>query len=169
MKLNLKEIAVFSLLGTVMFVSKNVMEFLPNIHLLATFIIVFTVVYRAKAFFPITVFIFLEGAYSGFGIWWIPYLYIWYVLFGVTLLLPKNMKPKIAVPVYMITAAMHGYLYGTLYAPFQAFAFGLSLKGMIAWIIAGLPYDFVHGTSNLICATLVLPLAKVLRSVDRKF
>ena len=44
--ITLKEIAVFALLAAVMFVSKILMEFLPNIHLLAVFTIAFTVPLR---------------------------------------------------------------------------------------------------------------------------
>ena len=167
MKLKLKETVVFALLGTVMFVSKLAMEALPNIHLLATLIITYTVVYRYKAIYPITVFILLEGIVSGFTLWWIPYLYIWQILWAVTLLLPKNMKPKVAIPVYMVTAAMHGFLYGTLYAPFQALAFGMDFKGTLAWIAAGFPFDITHGISNFFCALLVIPLAKSLRRAEK--
>lgn len=167
MKLNLKEVALFALLGTLMFVSKLIMDILPNIHLLALFIVVFTVTYRQKALYPITVFIFLTGVYGGFSLWWIPYLYIWHILWAVVMLLPKKMRPEIAMPVYMIVAAMHGFLYGTLYAPFQCLAFGLSFDGMIAWIIAGLPWDFVHGVSNFVVGIAVLPLVKALKAIKK--
>lgn len=163
MKLTIKEIALYPLLGALMFASKLVMESLPNIHLLAMFIITFTVVFRKKAIIPIFIFIFLTGLFNGFGIWWFPYLYLWPLLWGVTLLLPRNMPDKIAMPVYMITAGLHGLLYGTLYAPFQALAFGLSFKGTIAWIISGLPFDAIHGLSNFCMAALVLPLSKILK------
>lgn len=162
-------ITVFSLLGTFMYLSKIVMEFLPNIHILALLIITFTVVYRWRAVFPVIVFIMLTGLLNGFSLWWIPYLYIWAPLIGVTLILPKNMPQKIAVPVYMAVGAMHGFLYGTLYAPAQAFLFGLDFKGTVAWIIAGLPWDFVHGIGNLFACSLVLPLAAPLKKVSQRF
>lgn len=152
-----------------MYLSKMVMEFLPNIHILALLIITFTVVYRWRAIFPIIVFIMLTGLLNGFGVWWIPYLYIWLPLWAVTLILPKNMPKKIAVPVYVTVGALHGFLYGTLYAPAQALLFGLDFKGMIAWIIAGLPFDFVHGIGNLLTCTLVLPLTIPLKKVSQRF
>ena len=43
MKLTTKEITVFAMLGAVMYESKIVMEFAPNIHLLGVFTISFTV------------------------------------------------------------------------------------------------------------------------------
>ncbi len=163
MKLTTKEIVLFPILGTIMFVSKLVMEFLPNVHLLAMLIIAYTVVFRKKAIIPVLIFVFLTGFYNGFGVWWFPYLYLWPILWIAALLLPENMPTKVAVPVYMITAALHGFLYGTMYAPFQAIAFGLNFKGMISWIVAGLPWDLVHGVSNFAIAGLTLPVVKVLR------
>ena len=91
MKLTIREMAVFSMLGALMFASKQIMALAPNIHLLGVFIIAFTVVYRAKALYPIYIYVLLEGMLGGFATWWIPYLYIWTVLWGVTMLLPKKM------------------------------------------------------------------------------
>ncbi len=141
MKLTVREMAVFGMLGAVMYASKFLMELAPNIHLLGVFTIAFTVVYRRKALYPIYVYVFLNGIFSGFASWWIPYLYLWAVLWGAVMLLPKNMPPKARPIVYMAVCAAHGFLFGTLYAPAQALLYGLSLQGMAAWIIAGLPWD----------------------------
>lgn len=146
-----------------MLVSKLALEFLPNVHMLAALTIAYTVVFRKKALYPIYVYVLLNGIVAGFSLWWIPYLYLWTVLWGVTMLLPKNMKPKVAVPVYMVTAALHGFLFGTMYAPAQAIMFGLSFKATISWIIAGLPWDAIHGVSNFFMAILVLPIVKTIR------
>ncbi len=159
MKLKLWEMVLLPLLGVVMYVSKILMEFLPNIHLLAMFITLFTVVFRVKALIPIYTFVFLTGLYAGFNLWWAPYLYIWTVLWAAVMLLPKNMSYPVATVVYIVVCGLHGLLYGTLYAPFQAFAFGLDLDGMIAWIIAGLPWDALHCIGNLLAAILIMPLA----------
>lgn len=163
------QITVFSLLGTLMYLSKMVMEPFPNIHILALLIIVYTIVYRWRAIFSIAVFVMLTGLLGGFGTWWVPYLYIWLPLWGVTLILPKNMPKKVAVPIYMLIGLLHGLLYGTMYAPFQALMFGLDLKGTIAWIISGLPWDLVHGIGNLLSCTLVLPLAIPLKKISARF
>ena len=150
-----------------MFASKLIMELFPNIHLLGVFTIAITVVYRQKALYPIYIFIFILGLWNGFAIWWIPYLYLWTVLWGITMLLPKKMPKKIAPIIYMTVCALHGFLYGTLYAPFQAFAFGMNFDSMIAWIIAGLPWDFVHGVSNFFCGLLIMPIILVLKRASQ--
>lgn len=149
-----------------MYASKMIMEIAPNVHLLGTFVIAFTIVYRKKALYPIYVFVLLTGVYAGFATWWIPYLYLWTVLWGVTMLLPRNIPKKMKPLVYMLVCAAHGFLYGTLYAPAQAFFFGLNFEGTIAWIIAGLPWDFVHGVSNFFCGILIMPIVRALRIAE---
>ena len=154
------------MLGAIMYASKLIMEIAPNVHLLGTFVIAYTLVYGKKALYPIYVFVLLTGVYAGFATWWIPYLYLWTVLWAVVMILPKNMPKKIRPFVYMTVCAAHGFLYGTLYAPAQAFFFGLNLEGTIAWIVAGLPWDFVHGVSNFFCGMLILPIVRVLRLAE---
>ena len=167
MKLTIREMAVFSMLGALMYVSKMIMEWAPNIHLLGVFVIAFTVVYRAKALYPIYIYVLLNGIYAGFATWWIPYLYIWAELWGMTMLLPKKMPKPVAVVVYSVVNALHGYGFGILYAPAQALLYGLNPKGMIAWIVAGFPFDVIHGTSNLICGLLIVPIVLVLQRLEK--
>lgn len=167
MKLNVKEIAVFSMLGAMMYASKVLMELLPNMHLIGVFIVAMTVVYRKKALYPLYVFVFVTGLLNGFATWWIPYLYIWAVLWGAVMLLPQNMPAKIKPVVYMIVCGLHGLLYGVLCAPAQAILFGLDFKGMLTWIAAGLPFDVTHCVSNLLCGVLIMPLASVLKKSEK--
>lgn len=152
-----------------MYASKLIMEMLPNVHLLGVFVIAFTVVYRKKALYPIYTYVLLNGVLCGFAAWWIPYLYLWTVLWGAVMLLPKRMPRKIRPIVYMTVCAMHGFLFGTLYAPAQAILYGLSFKGMIAWIIAGLPFDCIHGISNFFCGMLIMPIILVLRHTEERY
>lgn len=150
-----------------MYVSKMIMELLPNVHLLGVFIVAFTVVYRQKALYIIYTYVFLNGIFSGFAAWWIPYLYVWTVLWGAVMLLPRKLPRKAEPFVYMAVCAAHGFLFGTLYAPAQAILFGLSFQGMAAWIIAGLPWDCMHGISNFFCGILIMPLIYALRFAER--
>lgn len=157
---------MFGMLGAIMYASKLIMEVLPNIHLLGVFVVAFTVVYRKKALYPIYIYVLLSGIFGGFSAWWVPYLYLWTILWGAVMLLPKKIPKKIQPVIYMAVCAAHGFLYGTLYAPAQAIMFGLSFKGMIAWIIAGLPFDCIHGVSNFFCGILIMPIILVLRRVE---
>ena len=160
--LTVYELVLFAMLGALMFGSKVLMDALPNVHLVGMFIMVFTLVFRAKALIPIYIYVILVGVYSGFA-WWLPNIYTWAVLWGITMLLPRKMPTMVACIVYPAVCCLHGLIYGTMSAPVQALMFGLNFKQMIAWIITGLPWDAIHGVGNLCAGMLVLPLSKVLK------
>ncbi len=155
------------MLGALMFVSKAVMEFLPNVHLVGMLIVATTVVYRQKALYPLYVFVFLTGLFNGFAMWWIPYLYVWAVLWGMAMLLPKRMPKAVAPFVYAATSALHGLLYGVLYAPAQALLFGMRIEQIPAWIAAGFPFDVAHAIGNAVAGVLIVPVILLLRRIDR--
>lgn len=167
-KLRITEITVLSMLGALMCASYYLMQSLPNVHLLGVFIVAATVVFRAKALWAIYVFVLLAGITQGFGTWWIAYLYVWAVLWGMVMLIPKNMPKRVAPIVYMVVSALHGYLFGILYAPSQALLFGYDFNQTVAWVIAGFPFDLIHGTSNLICGVLIYPIILTLRRTLKK-
>lgn len=167
MKLSVKELIVYALLGALMYTSKLVLEFLPNVHMLAALTVAYTVCFRKKALYPIYTYVFLNGLFAGFSPWWIPYLYLWGILWAVAMLLPQDMPPKRAVPVYMAVCGLHGFLFGTMYAPAQAIMYGLSFKATITWITAGIPWDIVHGLSNICMGTLVLPISRAINRAQK--
>ncbi|MCQ2457494.1 MAG: hypothetical protein MJ142_02050 [Clostridia bacterium] len=167
-KLTAKEIAVFGMLAAVMFASKKAMESLPNIHLVGVFITAVTVVYRWKALYPLYTYILLEGLFGGFNTWWIPYLYVWTVLWGAVMLLPKHLPEKAKPFIYGGVCGLHGILFGILYAPSQALLFHFNFKTTVAWVVAGFPFDCIHGLSNLILGTLlIIPLIRIFRRFGR--
>ena len=166
--LSIKETVLFAMLGALMFVSKLLLEVLPNIHLLGMLTMVYTVAFRKKALIPIYVYVFINGIWAGFATWWIPYLYIWTVLWAVTMLLPQNPSRKAANIIYPLVCAGHGILFGVLYAPAQALLFGLDFKGMLAWIGFGFYWDIVQGIGNFAAGFLVYPLSKVLKGASYK-
>lgn len=166
MKLTVREIAVFSMLGSLMYASKVIMQMLPNIHLLGTLIVAITLVYRKKALYPLYIYIFLDGLLSGFATWWIPYLYVWTVLWGMAMLIPQRLHMGAKTVVCAVVCSLHGFLFGILYAPAQALLFGLSFKGMLAWIAAGFAFDIIHGISNLLCGFLIVPLSLLIKKIE---
>ena len=167
MKLTVKDIAVFGMLGALMYASDILMELLPNIHLVGVFIVSITVVYRKKALFPIYIYVLLNGIFAGFATWWIPYLYVWTVLWAAVMLLPKKIPEKAKPIVYMLVCGLHGLLFGTIYAPAQALLFGLDFDGMIAWIISGLPFDAIHAVSNFFFGILIYPITRILQRAEK--
>ncbi len=157
---------IFAMLGTLMFISKLVMEALPNIHLLGMLTMVYTIVFRRKALVPIYIYVFLNGLYAGFNAWWVPYLYVWTILWAVTMLLPKTMPKAVACAVYPLVCGLHGLSFGILYAPAQAVMFGLDHHQMIAWIVAGMPFDITHAIGNACVGILIFPLSELLKKLN---
>ena len=155
------------MLGMVMFVSKIVMEFLPNIHLLGMLTMVYTLTFRTKALIPLYVYVMVNGLYAGFSTWWIPYLYVWTVLWGVTMLLPKRMPKAMACIIYPLVCGLHGLAFGVLYAPTQALMYGLNWKMMVAWVLAGLPFDAIHAVGNVLAGLLIVPLVELMQRLMR--
>ncbi len=167
-KLSVKEITVFALLGTLMYLGDIFMEALPNIHLVGVLTVVYTVVFRKKALIPIYIYVFLTLLTNGFGIWSLPYLYLWTVLWGIVMLLPKRMPVWVQWIVYPFVCALHGIFFGTLYAPAHALIMGLDFDGMITWIMMGLSFDIMHAVGNFAGGLLIVPLKKVLSQLKKQ-
>jgi len=151
--------------GAIMFVSKFAMEGLPNIHPLTMLIVTLTVVYGIKALIPIYVYVFINGLFAGFGMWWLPYLYIWAVQCLITLIIPSNIPDRFAAVVYPLLCAFLGLTFGVMYAPAQAAIFGFSFEQTVLWIASGISFDILHMGGNFVIGLLVLPLSKLLRKL----
>ena len=163
-----RDITVFAALGAMMFLSRILMQWIPNVHVLGLFIAATTLVYRLRALIPLYAYVLLEGVFAGFSFWWLPYLYIWLPLWGMFMLIGKaKLSGQVRAPLYMLLAALHGLAFGALYAPAQALLFGLGLRGMVLWIMAGFPFDVIHAIGNFAAGTLIIPLAALLTKLDR--
>lgn len=163
------EMSIFSMLGALMLCSKVIMEALPNIHLLGMFTMVLTLVFRWRALIPIYIYVFLNGLFAGFNIWWLPYLYIWTILWAITMILPKRMPKWLSYAVYPVVCSSHGFLFGILYAPAQSMFFGLDFPETIAWISTGAVFDTIHGISNFAAGLLIVPFSSLLKRLCRKY
>ncbi len=166
--LSVRELVLFAMLGSLMFCSKLIMEALPNIHLLGMFTVVFTIVYRKKALIPIYVYVFLTGIYAGFAYWWFAHLYVWTILWGITMILPRKMPPAVSAVVYCIICCLHGLFYGALCAPAEALALGFDFEQTLAWIASGLAFDIMHAVGNTVAALLVLPMKELLLKLEKR-
>ena len=168
-RLTLFHLILFPLLAVIQFSSKQVLEVLPNVELVSTLTMVYTLVYRRLALIPIMLFVFLAGYFTGFGLWWFPYLYLWPILWGVTMLLPRRMPLWLAGAVYAAVCGLFGLAYGSLYAPFQCYVFlDGDWKRTLAWIAVGFPWDVTHAIGNAVLGILILPLAELLRRLEKE-
>ena len=164
-----RDIAVFGMFGAMMFATKYLMEILPNIHLLATFIGALTLVYRWRALIPLYIYILLDGLAHAFTPTWSAYLYIFLPLFFAFMLLPRRMPDPLKAVLYPTVAALHGLTFGLLYLPAWAIIYRLDTwEKMVAWLGAGAVFDITHMISNAAFGSLILPLSKLLARLDKK-
>ena len=168
-KTDLRQLIIFALLGVIMFLSKILMEALPNVHLLGALTITYTLVYRWRALIPLYIYVLLNGLFAGFDAWWVPYLYIWTVLWAAAMLLPKKMPKPLACVVYPLLCALHGAAFGILYAPAWAIIMKLDFKETIAWVIAGVPFDVMHIVGNAVAGLLIFPLSELLKRLESRY
>ena len=165
--LTIYEIAIFGMLGAMMMVSDILMNVIPNVHLVGVIIVVLTVVYRWKALFPIYIYILLIGLFDGAGLW-ATYAYVWAVLWGMVMLLPKRMPAWLAPIVYALVCGLHGFAFGFLLIPYQMTLFGFTLRQALVWWRFGFfTADIPHGIGNLVGSALVIPLVTLIRKLDR--
>lgn len=148
--------------GAIMYVSRVILAVLPNIHLLGMLVMTLTVVFRVKALIPIYIYVMLEGILSGFALWWYPYLYVWTVLWALTMLIPKRTPRKLMFVLFPVLCALHGFSFGILYAPMQAFLYGYNFEQTLIWIAKGSLFDITHGISNIFAGMLVLPFSELI-------
>ncbi len=148
------KMAADGLFAAVLFALQVSMLHLPNIELVSLMVILYTLVLGKRVLNILITFTILEGVFHGFGIWWVSYLYIWPILAGLTALLRQFDAPDWG---YGILSCLFGLSFGFLCSlPYIAGGRG----AMFAWWIAGIPFDLVHGISNLIIGLVLFRPAK---------
>lgn len=150
-KIKIKDIVTIGMMSAIMIAIQVAMAMLPlpNVELVSILTIVFTLVFGYKALYIIYIFVFLEGFIWGFHIWWINYLYVWTVLFIITMLLRHNRSSIF----WAVVAGAYGLGFGAL-CSIPYFLTGGIPTGMAYWV-SGIPFDIIHGISNFLI-TLVL-------------
>ncbi len=160
------ETVLFAMLAALMFCSKLALEALPNIELVGMLTILYTVVFRAKALIPIYLYVAVQLLVAGFDPYIMPYIYVWTVLWGLTMLLPRKMPKWAAMIAYPALCSFHGFAFGTLCTPLTGLLLGFDFDAMLAWIVSGfLSFDVIHGIGNLFMGILVYPLSELLKKL----
>ncbi len=154
-KPSLRELCILSLLGATMLALQVAASGLPNIHFTAVLMILTAVFFSWKSLYAIFVFIMLEGLVWGFGLWWACYWYLWPALVIPAILMRSCREPLI----WAIVAALHGLLFGALYA--MPFFFVGGWEMVLAKWISGIPFDLAHCAGNFVITLLLFkPLYK---------
>ena len=164
----LADLCIMAMMAAIMTVSDFAMNIISNVHLVGVLIVTLTVVYRHKALYAIYVYAFLIGLIEGIGLWWFPYLYVWTVLWGMTMLLPRRMPRWLAPIAYALVCGLHGFAFGFLWIPHQMVFMNFSWKMALSWWSVGfVTADIPHGIGNLVGSTLIVPLVTLIRKLDR--
>ena len=152
------ELTLFSLLAALMVALQVALMALPNVELVSLLTVLYTRRYEKKALIILYVFVLAEGLIYGFGLWFVNYLYVWTVLWGLTLLF-RRMEDLVG---WVILLGAYGLGFGLLCAIPYVFIGGPGYA--VSYFISGIPFDLTHGLANAVLAAILLrPLERIMR------
>ncbi len=162
--MKIKDIVIIGMLSAILITVQVVLAFLPNIELVSLLIILYTLVLGRKALYIIYVFAIVEGLVYGVGLWWFNYLYVWTVLYLVVRLL-RNQQSAL---LWAIVSGGFGLSFGAL-CSIPYFITGGIPSGMAYWV-AGIPFDLIHGASNFgIALGVFVPFHYVMKNMKKEY
>ncbi len=149
----LREMILLALLAALMFTTQVALAAIPNVHLVAVFVILAALLFGWSSLISVYIFVVLEGLVYGFTMWFINYLYVWTVLSVIAIVFRKNRSRWF----WSAVSGIFGLLFGAL-CSIPYFFIGGWAGGFSYWI-AGIPFDFIHCISNAVLAfVLLMPL-----------
>lgn len=171
-KLAIRDLCLVGLMVAVIEACKFAMASLPNIELTSFWLIMFTLCFGKRSLFAVPVFILIEGAVYGFGLWWVMYLYTWPLLVLVVFLLRKSDN----VLTWSLVSGVFGLFFGLLCAIpyFFTGAIGSNLangfRAVFAYWVAGIPFDLIHGVANFVLMLVLYhPMASIMKKARARF
>lgn len=163
MKLTLRQIALFGVLGALTFGAKVAMSALPNIEPVSLMVMLFAVVFGWKGLYPVYLYVAMEVLLYGINLWNINYLYIWTLLFIIAVF-ARGLKHPIW---WALIAGIFGMAFGLLCSPVYMAIGGFDYA--IRWWLSGIAFDIPHAIGNFVIAlVLFVPLRKLLTKLYAK-
>ena len=164
-RLTARDIALVGVMVAVIECCKFALMHIPNVELTSFWIVIFTLFLGRRIFLAIPVFILVEGAVFGFGIWWVMYLYAWPLLALAVLLLKRAVSGAVG---WAMVSGLFGLMFGALCAISYIPISGMS--GAVAWWVAGIPWDILHGVANFaLMLALYRPVRRVMELANEKW
>lgn len=155
-KARLRELTVLALLSAMMVGTQIALSAIPNVHLVAVFVILAALLFGWKALYAVYIFVLLEGLIYGFSMWFVNYLYVWTILAVLAIVFRNHRSPWF----WAAMAGIFGLLFGALCAIPYFFVGGWAAA--FAYWVAGIPFDFVHCVSNAVLTfILLMPLYRL--------
>ncbi len=148
-------------LSAVLYVSKVLLEFAPNVELVSFLTILYTLVFGKEALLIVTVFNLFELVQWGFGLWLASYFYVWPLLCLLTLAFRRLFQEELLL--WALLSGLFGLAFGSLFA--LAYVPADPAYALSYWI-SGLPWDVWHGAVNFTLMLLLgKPVLKVLKRI----
>lgn len=152
-RLLVKELVLLSLLAALMVGTQVAMAAIPNVHLVAVFVVLAALLFGWKSLYSIVVFVVAEALIYGINIWVINYFYVWPLL-AVAAILFRNNRSRLF---WAMVTGIHGLLFGAL-CSIPYFLTGGWAAGVAYWV-SGIPFDLIHCVSNVVMSfVLLMPL-----------
>lgn len=163
-RLRVRELVLLGLLGGLMFAAKMAMAALPNVEPVSLMVMLLAVTFGPRALYAVCVYVGLEIAVWGLGLWNANYLYVWLVLHLAARLLRRMESPL----GWAVLAGAFGLCFGLLCAPVYLFSGGWAFA--LSWWLGGIPFDIAHCLGNFALAlALFAPLRRLLERLLRAF
>lgn len=148
-------------MAALLLVSKEALNFLPNIEPVTLLLMLYTLCFPLGiTLWTTAVFILMQGILYGFGIWWISWLYLWPLLILITWLLRANTS----LLLWAVVAGSYGLCFGALCAiPYWITG---GFYAAFSYWFAGIPFDIAHCIGNILAILLLFqPLHKAFTKV----
>ena len=163
MKLTLRQIALFGVLGALTFGLKVAMSLLPNIEPVSLCVMLYAAVFGKKWVYPVYLYVGLEILFYGLGIWNLNYLYTWAVLAMAAGML-KDMRGSFG---WAMLSGVCGLAFGALCGIVDVFIGGFGYAAA-KWV-TGIPFDISHCLGNFVMALVLFqPLRKLMEKLYNK-
>ena len=163
LKISIREIALFGILGALTFGLKFAMSWLPNIEPVSLLVMLFAVTFGIKCLFPIYVYVAMELLLFGIGDWSLMYLYLW-ALLALLAWCMRNVKDPLA---WALLSAVFGLFFEVLGAPVYMLFGGFSYA--VAKCVSGILFSIYHCAGNFVLSLLLfVPMRNLLDKLYRK-
>lgn len=152
------------------------MAALPNIEPVSLLVMLYAVCFGRRGLYAVCVYVLLEFAVWGVGLWSVCYLYVWPLLFCLARALRRSRHGEgygacddAESPLgWAALSGCFGLLFGALCAPVYWAAGGWA--SALSWWLSGLPFDILHGAGNFAMALVLFkPLRRWLDRLGQRY
>lgn len=158
----IRQIVLIAAMTAILEVAKFALNAIANVELITLLVMLFTRKFGWKlSLASVLLFACIESMWWGVSIWTATYFYVWPILVLISALTANIESPLLNA----VIAGVYGLLFGALCSLLTLVTAGPNAA--IAWWIAGIPYDLVHGVANfVICLVLYKPLFTALSHLN---